>query len=67
MGPLSIGVQAIRIGGENARNGAGDSDLLRQLGRKVEAKRAYDAAIARCENLAEQSFLQRQRQALAGT
>ena len=42
------------------------ADLLRQLGRNVEAKRAYDAAIARCDNLAERSFLQRRRQALDG-
>ncbi len=42
------------------------ADLLRQLGRKVEAKRAYDAAIARCDNIAERSFLQRRRQALDG-
>jgi RNA polymerase sigma-70 factor, ECF subfamily len=42
------------------------ADLLRQLGRNVEAKRAYDAAIARCDNVAEQSFLRRRRQALEG-
>ena len=40
------------------------ADLLRQLGRNVEAKRAYDAAIARCDNIAEQTFLRRRRQAL---
>ena len=40
------------------------ADLLRQLGRNTEAKRAYDAAIARCDNIAEQSFLRRRRQAL---
>jgi RNA polymerase sigma-70 factor, ECF subfamily len=40
------------------------ADLLRQLGRGVEAKRAYDAAIAHCDNIAEQSFLRRRRQAL---
>lgn len=42
------------------------ADLLRQLGRNVEAKQAYDAAIARCDNIAEQSFLQRRRQTLEG-
>jgi len=40
------------------------ADLLRQLGRNAEAKRAYDAAISRCDNIAEQSFLRRRRQAL---
>jgi RNA polymerase sigma-70 factor (ECF subfamily) len=40
------------------------ADLLRQLGRNLEAKRAYDAAIARCDNMAEQNFLQRRRRAL---
>jgi RNA polymerase sigma-70 factor, ECF subfamily len=40
------------------------ADLLRQLGRTAEAKRAYDAAIARCDNIAEQSFLRRRRAAL---
>ncbi|HUA23533.1 MAG TPA: RNA polymerase sigma factor [Steroidobacteraceae bacterium] len=40
------------------------ADLLRQLGRNTEAKRAYDAALARCDNIAEQSFLRRRRQAL---
>jgi RNA polymerase sigma-70 factor, ECF subfamily len=42
------------------------ADLLRQLGRGVEAKRAYDAAIARCDNMAERSFLERRRQGLDG-
>jgi RNA polymerase sigma-70 factor, ECF subfamily len=42
------------------------ADLLRQLGRNVEAKRAYDAAIAHCDNSAEQTFLRRRRQALDG-
>ena len=40
------------------------ADLLRRLGRDVEAKRAYEAAIARSDNTAEKSFLQRRRQAL---
>ena len=40
------------------------ADLLRQLGRDGEARRAYDAAIARCDNSAEQNFLRRRRQAL---
>jgi RNA polymerase sigma-70 factor (ECF subfamily) len=40
------------------------ADLLRRIGRNVEAKRAYDAAIARSENAAEKSFLKRQRQTL---
>ena len=41
------------------------ADLLRRLGRNREAKRAYDAAIARAENAAERSFLQRRREGLA--
>ena len=40
------------------------ADLLRRLGRNVEAALAYDAAIARTENAAERDFLQRRRQAL---
>ena len=42
------------------------ADLLRRLGRKAEAARAYDAAIARTENAAERDFLERRRQALSG-
>jgi RNA polymerase sigma-70 factor (ECF subfamily) len=40
------------------------ADLLRRLGRDAEAALAYDAAIARTANVAERTFLQRQRQAL---
>jgi RNA polymerase sigma-70 factor (ECF subfamily) len=40
------------------------ADLLRRLGRILEAGAAYDAAIARSENAAERSFLQRKRDAL---
>jgi len=40
------------------------ADLLRRLGRDEEAELAYDAAIARTDNVAERAFLQRQRQAL---
>ena len=41
------------------------ADLLRRLGRPSEASRALDAAIARSDNLAEKSFLERRRRALA--
>src|SRR6185312_5677024 len=41
------------------------ADLLRRLGRNTEAKRAYDAAIARAKNAAERRFLQRRREGLA--
>lgn len=41
------------------------ADLLRRLGRNVEAAAAYEAAIARTENTAERTFLQRSREALA--
>jgi RNA polymerase sigma-70 factor (ECF subfamily) len=40
------------------------ADLLRRLGRHIEAAAAYDAAIARSENAAERAFLQRTRDAL---
>ena len=40
------------------------ADLLRRLGRNAEASAAYDAAIARSENAAERTFLQRKRDAL---
>ncbi|HEX5460908.1 MAG TPA: RNA polymerase sigma factor [Steroidobacteraceae bacterium] len=40
------------------------ADLLRRLGRNSEAKRAYDAAIARSDNIAGRRFLERQRQTL---
>ena len=42
------------------------ADLLRRLGRDVEAAAAYDAAIARSGNAAERGFLTRRRQALHG-
>jgi RNA polymerase sigma-70 factor, ECF subfamily len=37
------------------------ADLLRRLGRDAEAAQAYDAAIARTDNAAERTFLQRAR------
>ncbi len=40
------------------------ADLLRRLGRYAEAAQAYDAAIARTANTAEQAFLQRRRREL---
>ena len=40
------------------------ADVLRRLGRHLEAAAAYDAAIARSENAAERTFLQRKRDAL---
>ncbi len=40
------------------------ADLLRRLGRKAEAKSAYEAAIARSQNTAEKAFLLRQRDKL---
>jgi RNA polymerase sigma-70 factor (ECF subfamily) len=35
------------------------ADLLRRLGRDEEARRAYEAAIARTDNAAERAFLRR--------
>lgn len=40
------------------------ADLLRRLGRRIEAADAYAAAIARCDNVAERTFLQRRRATL---
>jgi len=40
------------------------ADLLRRLGRDAEARRAYDAAIARTDNAAERAFLQCRRRTL---
>ena len=40
------------------------ADLLRRLGRTLEAADAYDEAIARSENAAERNFLQSKRDAL---
>ena len=40
------------------------ADLLRRLGRDAEAAAAYDAALARTGNAAEQDFLRRQRDQL---
>ena len=41
------------------------ADLLRRLARPAEAAAAYAQAIARCENAAERTFLQRRRAQLA--
>jgi RNA polymerase sigma-70 factor (ECF subfamily) len=41
------------------------ADLLRRLGRNADAALAYDAAIARTENVTERDFLQRRRQQVA--
>jgi RNA polymerase sigma-70 factor (ECF subfamily) len=41
------------------------ADLLRRLGRNEEAVRAYDAAIARTENVAERRFLEGRRAQIA--
>jgi RNA polymerase sigma-70 factor, ECF subfamily len=37
------------------------ADLLRRLGRSVEAREAYDAALAVCDNTAERAYLTRRR------
>ncbi len=41
------------------------ADLLRRLGRDAEATQAYDAALTRTANAAEQDFLRRSRDSLA--
>ena len=40
------------------------ADFLRRLGRNAEAADAYDAAIARCDNVTEREFLERRRKSL---
>jgi RNA polymerase sigma-70 factor (ECF subfamily) len=40
------------------------ADLLRRLGRKIEASQAYEMAIGRTENTTEREFLERRRQSL---
>ncbi len=40
------------------------ADLLRRLGRSVEAREAYDAALAVCDNTAERAYLTRRRREL---
>ena len=42
------------------------ADLLRRLGRNADAAVAYDAAIARADNVVERAFLERRRHALQG-
>ena len=42
------------------------ADLLRRLGRDVEAATAYETAIKLTDNVAERNFLRRRRQSLAG-
>jgi RNA polymerase sigma-70 factor, ECF subfamily len=42
------------------------ADLLRRLGRDVEARAAYETAITLTDNTAERDFLRRRRQSLAG-
>lgn len=42
------------------------ADLLRRLGRTAEAAQAYEAAVERTANLAEQEFLRRARASLPG-
>ncbi|MEZ0577421.1 RNA polymerase sigma factor [Nocardioides sp. MH1] len=37
------------------------ADLLRRLGRSAEAREAYDAALAVCDNTAERAYLERRR------
>jgi predicted RNA polymerase sigma factor len=42
------------------------ADLLRRLGRDVEARAAYETAIKLTDNTAERDFMRRRRQSLAG-
>jgi RNA polymerase sigma-70 factor, ECF subfamily len=56
-------VDALDLGGFHLFH-AIRADLLRRLGRRAEAVRAYDAAIELADNAAERAFLQRSREAL---
>jgi RNA polymerase sigma-70 factor, ECF subfamily len=58
-------VDALDLGGFHLFH-AIRADLLRRLGRRAEALRAYDAAIELAENTAERAFLQRSREAVRG-
>jgi RNA polymerase sigma-70 factor, ECF subfamily len=58
-------VDALDLGGFHLFH-AIRAHLLRRLGRRAEALRAYDAAIELAENTAERAFLQRSREAVRG-
>jgi RNA polymerase sigma-70 factor (ECF subfamily) len=58
-------VDALDLGGFHLFH-AIRADLLRRLGRRAEALRAYDAAIELAENATERAFLQRRREAVRG-
>lgn len=53
-------VEKLPLSGYHAWHAA-RADLLRRLGRSVEAKAAYDAAIAATQNSAERAYLSRKR------
>jgi RNA polymerase sigma-70 factor (ECF subfamily) len=53
-------VDALDLGDYHLLHGV-RADLLRRLGRAVEAGQAYDAAIAGAGNAAERAFLRRRR------
>jgi RNA polymerase sigma-70 factor (ECF subfamily) len=53
-------VEGLPLAGYHAWHAA-RADLLRRLGRSVEAKEAYDAAIAATRNSAERAYLSRKR------
>jgi len=56
-------VDALALDGHHLQH-AIRADLLRRLGRDLEAASAYDAAIARTDNAAERAFLERRRREL---
>jgi RNA polymerase sigma-70 factor (ECF subfamily) len=57
-------VDGLQLGGYHQFH-AIRADLLRRLGRRAEAAQAYEAALARTENVAERDFLQRRLQELS--
>jgi RNA polymerase sigma-70 factor, ECF subfamily len=64
-GPALALVEALDLGTYHLFH-AIRADLLRRLGRGLEASAAYEAALERTQNAAEQSFLRQRRRSLAG-
>ena len=56
---LSI-IERLPLSGYHAWHAA-RAELLRRLGRSIEARKAYDAAIAATQNTAESAYLSRKR------
>jgi RNA polymerase sigma-70 factor (ECF subfamily) len=64
-GPALALIDALELGTDHLFH-AIRADLLRRLGRGVEAATAYERAIELTENAAEREFLRRRRQSVGG-